>query len=124
MRISDWSSDVCSSYLYFRRFLPGTDCAPELADEYNRRVTADYEEIRDFVILHYCLTGRCDTAFWLACAAKELPPSLARRIALFRITGTITEPVDSKSFVLGKRVSVRVAIGGRRSLKKKKYKQN
>src|SRR3546814_13203847 len=89
MRISDWSSDVCSSYLYFRRFLPGTDCAPELADEYNRRVTADYEEIRDFVILHYCLTGRCDTAFWRACADMELPPSLARRIALFRINGTI-----------------------------------
>src|SRR3546814_9881478 len=64
---------------YFLRFLPGTDCAPELADEYNRRVTADYEEIRDFVILHYCLTGRCDTAFWRACADMELPPSLARR---------------------------------------------
>src|SRR3546814_15721674 len=94
MRISDWSSDVCSSYLYFRRFLPGTDCAPELADEYNRRVTADYEEIRDFVILHYCLTGRCDTAFWRACADLELPPSLARRIELFRTNGTIPQTVD------------------------------
>src|SRR3546814_17401097 len=31
---------------YFFRFLPGTDCAPELADEYNRRVTPDYEEIQ------------------------------------------------------------------------------
>src|SRR3546814_4289776 len=79
---------------YFLRFLPGTDCAPELADEYNRRVTADYEEIRDFVILHYCLTGRRDTAFWRACADMELPPSLARRIALFRINGTIPEHVD------------------------------
>ncbi|MCM8731722.1 tryptophan halogenase family protein [Hephaestia sp. GCM10023244] len=79
---------------YFLRFLPGTDCAPELADEYNRRMTADYEEIRDFVILHYCLTGRRDTAFWRACNDMELPPSLARRIALFRVNGTMPEHVD------------------------------
>src|SRR3546814_11716372 len=101
MRISDWSSDVCSSDLhlvyrgleYFLRFLPGTDCAPELADEYNRRVTADYEEIRDFVILHYCLTGRCDPALWRACADKEFPTLLARRCVLFRNHGTIPENV-------------------------------
>lgn len=79
---------------YFFRFLPGTDCAPELADEYNRRMIADYEEIRDFVILHYCLTERRDTDFWRACAEMELPESLARRIALFRVNGTIPEHVD------------------------------
>ena len=79
---------------YFFRFLPGTDCAAELADEYNRRMTADYEEIRDFVILHYCLTERRDTDFWRACAEMELPESLARRIALFRVNGTIPEHVD------------------------------
>jgi tryptophan halogenase len=79
---------------YFFRFLPGTDCAPELVDEYNRRMIADYEEIRDFVILHYCLTERRDTEFWRACAEMELPESLARRIALFRVNGTMPEHVD------------------------------
>ncbi len=79
---------------YFFRFLPGTDCAPELANEFNRRMIADYEEIRDFIILHYCLTERRDTGFWRACAEMELPESLARRIALFRVNGTIPEHVD------------------------------
>ena len=79
---------------YFFRFLPDADCAPELAGEYNRRMIADYEEIRDFIILHYCLTERRDSDFWRACAEMELPEDLARRIALFRVNGTIPEHVD------------------------------
>ena len=76
------------------RFMPDTGCAPELADEYNRRMVADYVEIRDFVLLHYCATKRRDTPFWRAVAAMELPESLARRIALFRVNGTLSEGVD------------------------------
>jgi tryptophan halogenase len=49
---------------FFFRFLPDRDCDPALAAEYNRRMIADYEEIRDFVILHYCTTQRDDTPFW------------------------------------------------------------
>ncbi len=79
---------------FFLRFFPDTDCATELADEYNRRMVADYEEIRDFIILHYCTTERDDTAFWRAYRSMELPASLARRIALFRVDGTLIEGVD------------------------------
>lgn len=76
------------------RFLPSKACERALQDEYNRRITADYEEIRDFVVLHYCLTERRDTPFWTTCATMELPDSLRRRIALFRVAGTIPEGVD------------------------------
>lgn len=79
---------------YLFRFLPERDCAPELADEFNRRMIADYEEIRDFIVLHYCLTERRDTPFWMACATMEPPESLARRIALFRVNGTVPEGTD------------------------------
>ena len=79
---------------FFFRYLPNTDCDRSLIDEYNRRMTADYEEIRDFIILHYCVTERDDTAFWRACRDMELPPELARRIALFRTNGTIPETLD------------------------------
>ena len=79
---------------FFARFMPDTSCAPELQREYNRRMVADYEEIRDFIVLHYCLTERRDTPFWRACATMEPPASLADRIALFRVNGTLAEGVD------------------------------
>ncbi len=79
---------------FFFRFLPDRDCDPVLADEYNRRMIADYEEIRDFIVLHYCLTERDDTPFWRACRTMELPPELKRKIALFRSGGRLAEGLD------------------------------
>lgn len=79
---------------YLFRFLPDRDCAPELQAEYNRRMVTDYEEIRDFIILHYCVTERRDTPFWRACAGMEPPESLRRKLALFRVNGMLEEGVD------------------------------
>jgi tryptophan halogenase len=55
---------------------------------------ADYEEIRDFVILHYCTTQREDTPFWREVKAMEPPASLKRKIELFRVNGTRAEGLD------------------------------
>ena len=79
---------------FFFRYLPWTDCDPALAGEYNRRMYADYAEIRDFIILHYCTTQRDDTAFWRECATMEPPAELKRRIELFRVNGTLVEGLD------------------------------
>jgi len=58
-------------------------------DEFNRQAAAEITHIRDFVILHYHVTDRRDTAYWRACAEMEVPPSLRHRIALFRETGRV-----------------------------------
>lgn len=79
---------------FFFRLLPDVDCAPELAQEYNRRMIADYEEIRDFIVLHYCATARDETPFWREVSAMELPATLVERIALFRINGMLGEGAD------------------------------
>ena len=79
---------------FFFRFLPDRHCDPRLAAEYNRRMTADYVEIRDFIVLHYCATQRDDTPFWRKCRDMELPDSLKERIALFRVNGTLREGLD------------------------------
>ncbi|MBU1384540.1 MAG: tryptophan 7-halogenase [Alphaproteobacteria bacterium] len=79
---------------FFFRYLPDTDCDRHLVDEYNRRMIADYEEIRDFVILHYCTTRRDDTAFWRACRTMEPPASLQRKIELFKVNGSLSEGLD------------------------------
>ena len=79
---------------FFLRFMPDADCDPNLIAEYNRRMTQDYEEIRDFVILHYATTQRDDNDFWRACRDMELPESLQSKIDLFKTNGTVREGVD------------------------------
>jgi tryptophan 7-halogenase len=79
---------------FFLRYLPTRDCDPALSREYNRRMMADYEEVRDFVMLHYSATARDDSPFWQACQHISLPDSLQERIELFKSQGVMREGVD------------------------------
>jgi len=63
---------------------------PADAAEYNRVTITEYQQVRDFLILHYKLTNRNDSAFWRDRAAMEIPESLHRKIDLFRNTGRIS----------------------------------
>lgn len=56
---------------------------PELAAEYNRRMRAEFEEIRDFIILHYHTSRRTDTEFWRLSQSMPVPDSLVARVKLF-----------------------------------------
>jgi tryptophan halogenase len=79
---------------FLLRYFPDRDCDPSLIREYNRRMAADYEEVRDFIVLHYCTTQREDTAFWRWCRAIPIPDSLQERIELFQAHGALREGVD------------------------------
>ena len=79
---------------FFLRYFPDQDCEPGLIREYNRRMAGDYEEVRDFIVLHYCATQRQDTPFWRWCQRMPLPDSLNERIELFRGHGALREGVD------------------------------
>jgi tryptophan halogenase len=43
--------------------------------------------VRDFIILHYHVNQRQDSAFWKDCAAMDVPPSLKQKMALYRSHG-------------------------------------
>ncbi len=58
-------------------------------DEFNRQSRFDIETIRDFIILHYCVTNRTDTPFWNYCRTMDIPETLAHRIEHFRKTGRV-----------------------------------
>ena len=55
--------------------------------EYNRRCAAEFEQIRDFLILHYHRTDRDDTEFWRYCKHMAVPDSLSHKLALFAASG-------------------------------------
>jgi tryptophan halogenase len=70
------------------------DCE-ERRREFNRSATAEYEYIRDFIILHYHANNRIGEAFWDGCRNMSIPDSLRHRIELFRETaGIFCAPED------------------------------
>src|SRR3546814_13698142 len=102
MRISDWSSDVCSSDL------------PRFA---GRRSIARSTVVRRSISarLRGWETGRSSPP---SPASEEVPLSSDTAPPAARTTSR-----DRKSVVEGKSVSVRVDLGGRRIMKKKKQKE-
>ncbi|HSR65292.1 MAG TPA: tryptophan halogenase family protein, partial [Xanthomonadaceae bacterium] len=59
------------------------------AEEFNRQSIAEYEHVRDFVILHYHATRRDDAPFWDRVRTMPVPDSLRQRIELFRANGRV-----------------------------------
>ncbi|MEO2266722.1 tryptophan halogenase family protein [Pseudoalteromonas sp. YIC-656] len=56
-----------------------------VASKFNNQMTAIWEDIVDFIKLHYCISKRDDTAFWLDNRAPEtIPQSLRERLQLWR----------------------------------------
>ena len=53
-------------------------------DYYNARTRLECEQIRDFLILHYCATELDDTAFWKYCKNMTIPEALKQRINIYR----------------------------------------
>ncbi|GAA0734757.1 tryptophan halogenase family protein [Sphingomonas japonica] len=68
---------------------PDRDFDAATRDRYNRILTTEYEEIRDFLILHYHVTQRDDTPFWEACRTMAIPERLAEKIRVFAAHGRV-----------------------------------
>jgi tryptophan halogenase len=64
------------------------DCE-ERRREFNRAAAAEYEYIRDFIVLHYHANNRVGEPFWDQCRNMAIPDSLRHRIELFRETAGI-----------------------------------
>nr|WP_281373871.1 tryptophan halogenase family protein [Parvularcula dongshanensis] len=63
---------------------PSRAMEPALRDAFNRRTRTEWERVRDFLVLHYHVNGRCGEPFWDERRGAAVPESLARRLALFR----------------------------------------
>src|SRR3546814_18461874 len=102
MRISDWSSDVCSSDLgidRFLRFVTAPTCCRRLCEAGSG---CERTKMSHYPALELLIAGER-----LGCAGRE--------------TIDVLDPApDRKSVVKGKSVSVRVELGGGRQIKKKK----
>ena len=62
--------------------------AVEVAD-FNTQIARSFEQIRDFIILHYKATHRDDSEFWDYCRTMPVPQSLEYRMETFRDSGYV-----------------------------------
>lgn len=62
---------------------------PTLAAEYNRLTRNEYERLRDFLIVHYCVTERDDSPFWRHCRTMSLPETLRLKTEVWTSTGRV-----------------------------------
>ncbi len=68
-------------------YFPDRDFAAPLRDRYNRISNQLYDEVRDFISLHYVLNNRSDSQYWVdAREVLETPDSLAANLELWKHT--------------------------------------
>src|SRR3546814_20715260 len=112
MRISDWSSDVCSSDLMGYPSLEDFDLLEQRSSDGNCWFVKFRSE------------GVDEWLLWFGYRTDEMADLLGSQrpwpSIFFAKQTTDPRAVDRKSVVSGKSVSVRVDLGGRRILKKKK----
>ena len=71
----------------FIALFPDASISPVVQAEYNKQLTMAFEQVRDFLVLHYSATERNDSPFWDYCRNMSLPDSLIEKMGLLNAAG-------------------------------------
>lgn len=85
---------IQSAIVRLLKFFPHRGIHESHMKEYNQQSTLEFEQIRDFIILHYHVNKRTDSPFWIALRNMEIPDSLRHKINLFRNAGILFREQD------------------------------
>jgi len=74
---------VYAALYQFMEYFPNKEIDPILRDKFNERVAYMVEDVRDFIVMHFCTSPREDTAYWRANKHElKIPDSLQRILSL------------------------------------------
>lgn len=73
----------------FISLFPSADMPKAVVAEYNKQLTTKFEQVRDFIILHYKATKRDDSPFWDYCRNMSIPDTLQHKMDLFQEAGRV-----------------------------------
>jgi tryptophan halogenase len=89
---------IYSALHYLVKYFPDRSMNPVLRDKYNERIAYMFDDIRDFIVMHYCMTPRQDTPFWKANKFDlMIPDSLQQLLEVYRGGAPINMPYTSDS---------------------------
>lgn len=80
---------IQSAIVRLIQLFPHNGFAQHLEQEYNKQSELEFEQIRDFLVLHYAVNERTDSPFFNDMRNLTLPDSLQHKIALFKETGSL-----------------------------------
>jgi tryptophan halogenase len=80
---------IQKSLAHLFNLFPDRGFSPVLREEFNRVALAEYDHIRDFVVLHYKANARDDAPLWRYCRDMPIPESLEYRLEHFRSSGRV-----------------------------------
>lgn len=80
---------IQSAIVRLIQLFPHNGVTKSLIDEYNKQSELEFEQIRDFLVLHYVVNERTDSAFFNDMRNITLPDSLAHKIELFKENGVL-----------------------------------
>ena len=80
---------IQSAIVRLIHMFPQNGISEAQVNEYNRQSKVEFEQIRDFIILHYHVNQRNDSQFWRDLRDMDIPESLAEKIRLFKESGKI-----------------------------------
>lgn len=94
----------------FLNLFPSNGQSDELSSAYNQQMASAFEDVLDFVILHYVATKRSGTSFWDYVRQMDLPSSLQSRIDLFKRSGRFV-PDENELFTMDSWLAVMLGQG-------------
>lgn len=80
---------IQSAIIRLIHLFPHKGCDGDLIAEYNKQSKTEFEQIRDFIILHYVVNERTDSQFWNDMRSMNIPESLQHKITLFKENGRL-----------------------------------
>ena len=70
---------------WLHSYFPDKSFDPALSDRYNSTINSFYDELRDFITLHFRLNNRTDSDYWIAAREEaEISDSLRENLAVWR----------------------------------------
>jgi tryptophan halogenase len=90
---------------------PGAQPTASAVATYNKNMVKAFTTIRDFLLLHYCLTERRDSQLWRDMASMELPETLAFRMHVWRQTGALSSQYREEGFEAASWLAIHAGMG-------------
>jgi tryptophan halogenase len=101
------------SVRWLMAYFPDRDYADPLRNRYNKAANQLYDEVRDFISLHYALNNRNDSQYWIDAREElETPDSLAENLELWKHSLPTRNDMASQR-LFGHRIFHAVLLGKR-----------